>query len=263
MSVKSSKIGDLKRSSDFFLRGGDLFFLVGDVYYKVNSVFFERESPIFAALVKNWDIPDAQAKGASLSTALILENVSVTQFERFLWVFYNRQFSPYDAPLDAWKDILDLAHRWEFGEVKKLAVRQLHSIRGIHPVDRIVLYKDYDVDEEYIIPLYAKLIVRDEPLSQRESQKLGVDTTVLIFQARERLRTQEQDGLKSPLPTDVNDAEVMRVVAQLFGSDNASEEDSFAEQAHDRIKKVVETSKVHPLYANIGSRPGRKGARLY
>lgn len=90
-------------------------------------------------------------------------------------------------------------------------------MKTIDLVDRIVLYKAYDVGAEFINPLYAALCARDEPLNQAESQKLGVETTVLIFQARERLRSREQDNVKSPLPEDIDQGEVLKIVSQLLG----------------------------------------------
>ncbi len=77
-----------------------------------------------------------------------------------------------------------------------------------------------------MIPLYAKLCSRDEPLNKTESQKLGVETVVLVFHARERLRSSSRDGVKSPLPEGVNPLDVMQVVSEMWQGDDVSNRSS-------------------------------------
>ncbi|KAF8910791.1 hypothetical protein CPB85DRAFT_667780 [Mucidula mucida] len=178
--------------------------------------------------------------GSSLSSAIMLDAVNVEEFDRFLWVFYNPLYSDYsDATFDDWAVILRLAQRWRFPLVKKLAVRELQAIKNVDLVDRIILYKLHDVDHEYLSPLYVKLCSRDEPLTQVESQKLGVETTVLIFQARERLRSRGSDELKSPLPGDVDHSDVLKVVAEILGDSD----DEFSGSSHHKASPTTQQKK--------------------
>jgi hypothetical protein len=68
-------------------------------------------------------------------------------------------------------------------------------------IDRIALYHRFTVNIAFLVPLYATLCTRDEPLDEVESEILGMKTTVFVFRARERLRAQPSDGGKSPLPS--------------------------------------------------------------
>lgn len=109
--------------------------------------------------------------------------------------------------------------------MKDLALRELEKLKfGIIP--RIVLYQKYDVDPNLIVPLYAKLCSRDKILTLEESEALGLQTSHLIFQGRERLRTSSGDGDKSPLPPGLEEEEVKNIIGTLMGITAAAPEDS-------------------------------------
>ncbi len=104
-----------------------------------------------------------------------------------------------------------------FPEVRALAIKELER-RTITLVGPIVLHRDYKVDPSLSAVLYAKLCSRDEPLTIEESVVLGIETTVRIFQTRERLRS-SLDGLKSLLPNGVDLADVMQVMDEVWEGD--------------------------------------------
>ncbi len=111
---------------------------------------------------------------------------------------------------------------WNFPEVKALAFREIEKI-DIELVDRIELYQRLSVDAAVLLPLYAKLCEREEMLTMEESVQLGMATAIHIFHARERLRSGIRSGMKSPLPNDVGQEEVMDVVSDVFNLRNTSE----------------------------------------
>ncbi|KAJ7796972.1 hypothetical protein B0H14DRAFT_2619418 [Mycena olivaceomarginata] len=76
----------------------------------------------------------------------------------------HRKYSLYNATIADWSTILELAHRWQFAEVKALAVRELEKLE-MSDVDRIVLYHPFGVDESYFVPRYAALAERPELLA--------------------------------------------------------------------------------------------------
>ncbi|KAK0212413.1 hypothetical protein DFS33DRAFT_1370074 [Desarmillaria ectypa] len=216
-----SRFGRLRNHEKYYLNGGDVYFLIDEYIFRVHSMFFERESPKFREMFDHPTPAGERPAGSSVGTAFKLEDVNPEDFSRFLWVFYNPKYSIYDASVEVWQAILRIATNWEFPEVKALAIRELER-KPISLVDRIVLYQKFNVDPEILTPLYAKLCSRDEPLNKVESQKLGVETVVLIFQARERLRSSSRDGVKSPLPDGVNSLDVIQVVSEVWRTDDAS-----------------------------------------
>ncbi|KAK0486261.1 hypothetical protein IW261DRAFT_1549125 [Armillaria novae-zelandiae] len=213
MSGSSSKLAGIRRHETYYIKGGDVYFLVDECMFRVHRFFFERESSKFRQMFSAPTSPGKEAEGSSPSTAFKLVDITAEDFAQFVWIFYNPRHSLYDACTAVWVNILRLAYDWSFPEVKALALRELER-KTIILVDRIILYQECKVDPSLLVPLYGKLCARDEPLTTEESVRLGVETTVRIFRARERLRSSSLDGLKSPLPNNVDQANVMQVVEE-------------------------------------------------
>ncbi|KAL1678991.1 hypothetical protein EV122DRAFT_264090 [Schizophyllum commune] len=214
----NTPVKNIRRSSTYYLGGGDLHILVEGVMFRVHKYFFDRESNMFRREFVLPVSPGAQPKGSSESTALVLEDITLEEFEKFLWVFYNPRYSIYDAAPEDWVDILKLAHMWNFREVYELAVRELERLE-MPVVERLIAYQAYDVKREYIVPLYAELFRREEPLSKSESQRLGIETVYTIWMGRERLRAKPVfDGRsgRSPLPAGLQETEVESMARELL-----------------------------------------------
>ncbi|PBK86875.1 hypothetical protein ARMGADRAFT_1085994 [Armillaria gallica] len=218
MSGSSSKLTGIKKHEAYYLKGGDIYFLVDECMFRVHRYFFERESSKFRQMFSCPTPPGKEPEGSSPSSAFKLSDITSEDFAHFVWVFYNPRHSLYDASTPVWVTILRLAYDWSFPEVKALAIRELER-KTINLVERIILYQECKVDQSLLVPLFAKLCSRDDPLSTEESVRLGVETTVRIFQARERLRSSSLDGLKSPLPNNVDHTNVMQVVEEVWGGD--------------------------------------------
>jgi hypothetical protein len=60
-----------------------------NILFRVHRYFFERESKFFREQLSIPAVPGEQARGASESSALVFDDVTSTDFERLLWVFYN------------------------------------------------------------------------------------------------------------------------------------------------------------------------------
>lgn len=85
-------------------------------------------------------------------------------------------------------------------------------------VELIHVYELYKVDRQYLVPLYAILCRREECPTDEEAKQLGLQTTLLIFRLREVLRSQLGNGSdKSPLPPNLDDDDVTRVICSSLG----------------------------------------------
>lgn len=110
------------------------------------------------------------------------------------------------------------ATRWDFPYIKDLAIRHLEN-HEMDPIARVKLYQENKLPEKYLFPLYVCLASREELLSIEESRTLGLDTLVLIQQARERLRAPKSpmgNQLLSPIRTDLRQTEVFDIVSATF-----------------------------------------------
>lgn len=128
----------------------------------------------------------------------------------------------YDASIEKWKTLLDIAHKLEFKEVKELAVRQLHLKEDLPLVEKMALYQYHQVDPRHLVPLFAELCARDTHLTLEESKILGPEATVLVYSTRERLRAQPSDEGRSPLPSGLEEQDVFRVIESYFGLTHGS-----------------------------------------
>lgn len=103
-----------------------------------------------------------------------------------------------------------------------MAVRELEKI-GMSDIDRVVLYHKYDVDKLLLVPRYAALCAREQPLTLAEGRLLGLETALMLARGRECAREKPTDnGARSPTPVDLEESEMHGMIKDLFGLDQAS-----------------------------------------
>ncbi|KAJ3811354.1 hypothetical protein F5876DRAFT_75909 [Lentinula aff. lateritia] len=221
------KLQHLNIVKKYYMSGGDLFFQAENSLFKVHRYFFDRESPKFQDMLSR-PPPTGQTPYGSLNNPVVLD-VTSEEFQQLLWVFYNPVYTYEEAKLEDWATILSLACHYKFPEVKRLAVRNLDKF-NLDLVEQISLYQEYKVDEDLLIPLYAQLCARDRTLSLLETHKLGYETAVMVFQAREHLRSPADRG-KSPLPDDIEEGEVEDTIRDLM-------KDLFSGNPNDNRKSI-------------------------
>ena len=126
------------------------------------------------------------------------------------------KYSVYEAPLETWLSILQLANRWTFDSVKELAVRELEKIE-IEAVDKIAIYHDNSISRLYLIPSYISICKRDKALTFHEGSKLGLETVLHVAEARELLRQQASDScMRTPTFEDFEDEQVEVIIRNIF-----------------------------------------------
>jgi hypothetical protein len=128
----------------------------------------------------------------------------------------SRLYSLYDATISDWEIILDLAVRWEFPQVKDLAVRELEK-KEIPDSKRIKLYHANKVDKNILIPRYAALCEREAPLTIEEAEDIGMITTVLIARGREEARAScVSAGVRSPIMPTTRGVALYDIIRDVF-----------------------------------------------
>ncbi|KAI9431016.1 hypothetical protein H4582DRAFT_1761429, partial [Lactarius indigo] len=120
------------------LANADATFETNDCTFHVHSYFFTCESPYFRRLWKvtgsTVDTPIDLSNEEPISDGnntvaepyyVVLSEVTTKEFELLLWVFYNPDYSVYEATAREWTLILRLAQCWEFPRVEALCWREL------------------------------------------------------------------------------------------------------------------------------------------
>lgn len=127
-----------------------------------------------------------------------------------------RVYGVYTATLEEWVAILKFSHEYEFPEVKRLAIRELEHF-DIEIAERIALYQEQSVDPIYIAPFYVKLCMRDEGPTDQEAARIGINMSIMIYRARERIRFRPVSVTRSAsLAPDEN---ITRIIHSLLGFD--------------------------------------------
>ncbi|TFK24169.1 hypothetical protein FA15DRAFT_619725 [Coprinopsis marcescibilis] len=197
----------------YHIADGDLRICIGSTEFKIHSYFFTREATAFFPPTTSTN--EASSPDRSDGPAIILENVSVSEFERFLWVFYNEDFNIYDTTLTEWLVIFKLASRWGFSKVEKFSLGEIRKYKSDFSfVDWIVTFEQHEASKNILLPLFAKLCIRDTSITDEEIAKLSPERCIQIFRIREEIRS---PGGRSPVPTTLKEREIFPTVARLLG----------------------------------------------
>ncbi|KAH9042754.1 hypothetical protein EDB85DRAFT_2227017 [Lactarius pseudohatsudake] len=227
---------------------------VENTLFRVHRFFLTRDSSWFREKLPYPASPGETIKGSSDNLPLVLEgDVTKSDFERFLWVFYNPKYSLYDATIEEWTSILKLAHAWSSIEVKELAIRGLEGLQ-IPALQKIVLYQTYDVDRNYLQTAYTALTVRDEPITIEEGRELGLETSLQLARAREVARAPvfSGRGVGNPRsPVNLAGVELNAIINDIFGLASASQQHTT--QTPTGSANARDTSQTGTAQTNTGS----------
>ena len=115
--------------------------------------------------------------------------------------------------MDEWTSILKIACAYDFPGVKDFAVRGLESC-DIPIANRIRLYRTFDVDAHYIIPWFVRLCLREDGPTDGETEIMGTKVSLIIYRARERLRS-----MVSPAepPLAISESAAVEVISSILG----------------------------------------------
>lgn len=110
-----------------------------------------------------------------------------------------------------------LATKWNFGEIRELAIRRLEKFE-LEPIEKITTYKEYAVDKKLLLPSYASLCRRVKRLSLEEADILGMEAVLKIGEAREQaILSASERGCRTPTTASLPDDVVHAAVAEIFG----------------------------------------------
>ncbi|KZT03910.1 uncharacterized protein LAESUDRAFT_683082 [Laetiporus sulphureus 93-53] len=176
------------RHPEFYFEDGNLVILVEGTLFRVFRSSFTRHSAVWRELFLLPEPAECIPEGLSDDSPLFLSGISSVDFERLLWIIYPPRYGVHNAHgIDAWVSILDLAIRWEFADIRALAIRELQSLE-MSAVDKIILSRRFDIRDQWAIAAYVALCERPTPLTLEEANRLGIDSAVRIAQLREQLR---------------------------------------------------------------------------
>ena len=148
-------------SEDLIIRGTDIVFMTDDgAKFHVHAYFFIRESVYWQQKLTGHNEPHHPlSKHYTPNDPYIIQDVDSRDFRKFLLVFYNTRYGDYSffSKFD-WVDILSIAHKWEFPQVKILSKRYLGQM-GYGVVERTCgVHCTRIVDDEMIDHSYPNQV---------------------------------------------------------------------------------------------------------
>ncbi|KAF9525016.1 hypothetical protein CPB83DRAFT_819340 [Crepidotus variabilis] len=179
------------------LRGGDFYILADSTMFRVHSHFFIEGSPKFKDELPREDVYPSSNVIGSLSKPYEIQIVTKDELSKFLWVFYNPRYSDYSATVEDWRGILKVACAYNFPKIKRLATTGLEQNKDLSVAERIKIYREFNVGEQYLIPLVIELVTREDYPSDDEVVLLGHPISLLVSRIREHYRS-GLDGERTP-----------------------------------------------------------------
>jgi len=194
-----------RRHEEYYFEDGNLVIQVSGILFRVWDGTLRRHSKAFP--IAPVSLLDKVPDGADDEHPLVLEGVESADFERLLWIIYPPVLGQCKATTTRdWIAILDLATRWKFPDIRELAIRELGAFESLDAVEKIELQHRYHIKRQWAYGAYVALCSRPHALDVIEGRQLGIETTVNIAFAREKL---DKWGRKKP-------DEVKKVVAEVF-----------------------------------------------
>ncbi|KIK93530.1 hypothetical protein PAXRUDRAFT_828878 [Paxillus rubicundulus Ve08.2h10] len=195
-------ISPITKHEHYYVPDGNVVFLAERTHFRVHRSFFERESMFFRTFFAHPG--DGEPDDGSEDKPYKLD-VQSDDFAEFVGVWYKQDYT-HSRSKEAWLVVLQLATRWEFPQVRKLAISQLEALR-LPPIEKIALYKKHEIDEDLLIPSYIDLCRSPTLPSPADGNLLTMETIINLLNARQRER-------ESPTTSD----EVLgSIIAESFG----------------------------------------------
>ncbi|KAJ7861716.1 hypothetical protein B0H14DRAFT_2741694 [Mycena olivaceomarginata] len=119
--------------------------IVEGTKYKIHRFFLSRDSPVLREMFSK-----PKEQGAGREPEWTLSDVTKSELEHLLWVYYNPSINSHSANIAVWRDLCEDCR--------------------------------YNAKDAYI-----KVCTREEALTSTDFQVLGIDLVLLIMQIRERI----------------------------------------------------------------------------
>ncbi|KZT72454.1 hypothetical protein DAEQUDRAFT_705618 [Daedalea quercina L-15889] len=174
------------RHDRFYFEDGNVIFLVEDVLFKIHRYFLHRESPVFQDM---FSFNSEMDEGKSDDKPILLEGTKSLEFACLLACFYPRSIAKHDdMPAEHWTLALDLAMKWQFNDVRELAVAQMKHVNTYAPTLalQVATARKHKMNDWYL-DAFVKLCERGRPITPEEGELLGLVETVRLSAIRHKL----------------------------------------------------------------------------
>lgn len=93
--------------------------------------------------------------------------------------------------------------------IERLCIRELGKLE-IEPVEKIELYQSFQLNPNLLHSSFVELVIRPQPLSIAEGERLTLSTSIKLAEARERARDPD-------MSITLQESDVQPVIEDVFG----------------------------------------------
>jgi len=177
----------------YFLTDEMAVFQVEDHLFRVPQYLLGINSPFFRSMFSLPRGDGEEVEGRSETNPVCLPGVTVVEFETLLQYLFEGMHDDFRLPQPGWIALLSIAHRYEFLNVYKRAVREIYDFKpSLEPPDSKLDYvmlisvaEKYDVPLQHMVPTFTALVLRENPLEDAEAAHLSILTLCRLARARE------------------------------------------------------------------------------
>ncbi|KAI0061120.1 hypothetical protein BV25DRAFT_794354 [Artomyces pyxidatus] len=153
-------------------------FQVEETLFKVHTRFLWRHSHVFRDIISNIQpisVPNPKGSnkaGTPDEKRVVLEDVTVLQFESLLEFFYSSMLEDFSLPVRSWVAILSIAHRYQLHDAEVRAIREVFTHDPpLGPVEQMHIAEQFEVPWRFLAPALHAVVVRAEPFNAASSGK--------------------------------------------------------------------------------------------
>lgn len=231
---KLEKQPQTPRHNEYYMDDELSVFLVGGSLFRVHRYHLARESDVFKTMF-GCPIPDEGKEGMDDIRPIHLPGVTRREFQTLLDYFYKGPEStlkkpeppanppttsparPVKAPQGPAYDfkrlllLLKIATFYDMLRVRQYAIDTIQSNLSLTSFAKLELANTYDVPQ-WAESAYRAICSRPMPLTLEEARRVGIETAVLVAEARERLLRNQLLGYRATS----RDQDVAATVRDVF-----------------------------------------------
>ncbi|KAF9047504.1 hypothetical protein BJ165DRAFT_1526806 [Panaeolus papilionaceus] len=192
-SKKRRKIANdvlmMKRHKQYYMPTGNIVIQVENTLFRLDLTVLHEHSPVLRNVIPPIQSGSIPIVGFNDRRPLVLREISEPDFTCLLSFLWPSEEDPFSHPLtvDQLVAVLRLATSFQMTRVLAQAQIKLHSLT-IDPIRKIAIWDEFHLDPELLLPAYAALTQRSEPLTLTMTMSLGIRNFTKIAMCRDLYR---------------------------------------------------------------------------
>ncbi|CAE6522303.1 unnamed protein product [Rhizoctonia solani] len=176
---------ELVRHTEFYFDNTLVTVQVENTLFNVHKYQLVK-SEVFSDIFKSMENRQPR-EGSSSDLPIVMKGITASDFAVLLKILYARHCPCHQPAMETSTALImpafRLANALQFSEV--CADLLPLAERDLGDVDKIVFAREFDI-KDWLATAHVRLCQREEPLSNEEARKLGVDSVLIISHMREK-----------------------------------------------------------------------------